>query len=385
MNLRYQVTIGTTARECRMGPGNTVSIKVGMQGRVILGPEGGNPGTVNVPLRFAVVRETIDTKVITTKLDRVAVTIPPNDSNVLFTHVAEGLDFPMPRGGEIDSYVIYIGFDPAAAGAGAQEAGAEAKAETGQARPPDRLSRSSLQDRAGTYQPRSATTVLLSARMSAITARAPALVRCAPRVGLVWLPPMKPIGTMPAACAAETPAGKSSTTMQSAGSTRILAATCRNRSGAGLPRGNVACREQVGLEEPQDPGAFEADPDAVERRRGGHAFRPAQPGQRMLDMGGGAELRRAAGAAWRRPASSAKFGGSLRLVAVSMSTSMSIGRRPAKKRATISGDTTKPARVSSVAATLATIASLSTSTPLQSKMNTGGPRYGRCRQPPPCA
>ena len=42
MNLRYQVTIGTTARECRMGPNNTVSIKVGMQGRVILGPEGGN-------------------------------------------------------------------------------------------------------------------------------------------------------------------------------------------------------------------------------------------------------------------------------------------------------------------------------------------------------
>ncbi len=60
-------------------------------------------------------------------------------------------------------------------------------------------------------------TVLLSARMSAITARAPAWVSCAPRLGLVWLPPMKPIGTMPAACAADTPAGESSTTMQSAG------------------------------------------------------------------------------------------------------------------------------------------------------------------------
>ena len=57
MNLKYQVTIGTTARECRMGPNNTVLLKVGMQGRVILGPEGGSPGTVDVPLRFAVVRE----------------------------------------------------------------------------------------------------------------------------------------------------------------------------------------------------------------------------------------------------------------------------------------------------------------------------------------
>lgn len=114
-NLRYQVTITTTARECRLGPGNTVMMKVGMQGRVILGPEGGNVSAVNVPIRFAVVRETVETKVLTTKLDRVPVTIPPNDSNVLFTHVTEGLDFPMPRGNDIDNYLVYIGFDPAGA------------------------------------------------------------------------------------------------------------------------------------------------------------------------------------------------------------------------------------------------------------------------------
>jgi hypothetical protein len=114
-NLRYQVTISTTARECRMGPNNTVSLKIGMQGRVILGPEGGNPGTIDVPLRYAVVRETLDSRVITTKLDRVPVAISPSDSNMLFSHVTEGLDFPMPRGGDIDAYVVYIGFDPAGA------------------------------------------------------------------------------------------------------------------------------------------------------------------------------------------------------------------------------------------------------------------------------
>jgi hypothetical protein len=113
MNLRYQVTIGTTARECRMGPNNTVSIKVGMQGRVILGPEGAGSNSIDVPLRFAVVRETVESKVITTKLDRVAVAVPPSDGNVLFSHVTEGLEFPMPRGGDIDNYIIYIGFDPA--------------------------------------------------------------------------------------------------------------------------------------------------------------------------------------------------------------------------------------------------------------------------------
>jgi len=113
MNLKYQVTINTTARECRMGPGNTVSLKIGMQGRVILGPEGGNTTSIDVPLRFAVVEETVDSKVIATKLDRFPVTIPPNDGNVLFSHVSEGLDFPMPKGGYADNYIIYIGFDPA--------------------------------------------------------------------------------------------------------------------------------------------------------------------------------------------------------------------------------------------------------------------------------
>ena len=34
LNLKYQVSISTTARECKL-IGNTVSIKVGMQGRVI--------------------------------------------------------------------------------------------------------------------------------------------------------------------------------------------------------------------------------------------------------------------------------------------------------------------------------------------------------------
>ena len=113
MNLRYQVTIGTTARECRLGPNNTVTIKVGMQGRVIVGPEGAGSNSIDVPLRFAVVRETVESKVITTKLDRVAVAVPPNEGNVLFSHVTEGLEFPMPRGGDLDNYIVYIGFDPA--------------------------------------------------------------------------------------------------------------------------------------------------------------------------------------------------------------------------------------------------------------------------------
>jgi hypothetical protein len=81
---------------------------------VILGPEGA-PGTINVPIRFAVVEDGIDPKTIVTKLDRVPVTVPPNDGNVLFSHVTDGLVFPMPKGAAIDSYIVYIGFDAFAA------------------------------------------------------------------------------------------------------------------------------------------------------------------------------------------------------------------------------------------------------------------------------
>jgi hypothetical protein len=110
LNLRYQVGISTTARECRV-VGTTVAMKVGVQGRIILGPAGA-PGQFDVPLRLAVVREGIESKTIATKLVLVSVTIQPNDHNVLFSHVEDDVIFPVPPGNEIDSYVVYVGFDP---------------------------------------------------------------------------------------------------------------------------------------------------------------------------------------------------------------------------------------------------------------------------------
>ena len=51
LNMRFQISMGATARECRLLPGNILSMKVGMQGRVILGPEGApgsGPRTVDI-------------------------------------------------------------------------------------------------------------------------------------------------------------------------------------------------------------------------------------------------------------------------------------------------------------------------------------------------
>ena len=110
LNLRYQVGVGQTARECRLTAG-VVTMRVGIEGRVVLGPVG-SPGNIEVPLRFAVVQEGTEPKTIATKLVRIPVTIPPEQPNVTFNHIEEGLSFPMPRGGLIDSYVVYVGFDP---------------------------------------------------------------------------------------------------------------------------------------------------------------------------------------------------------------------------------------------------------------------------------
>lgn len=113
-SLRYQVGLSTTARECRLVAPGVVGIKVGLQGRAILGPNG-QPGTIDVPIRFAVMYDGVPPRPIVTKLERIQVNMPPGDTNVLFSHVVEGLEFPMPKPAELDQYVVYIGFDPAGA------------------------------------------------------------------------------------------------------------------------------------------------------------------------------------------------------------------------------------------------------------------------------
>ena len=108
-DLRYQVSIGQTARECLVQSG-TMSIRVGVQGRVILGPMGA-AGQIGVPLRYAVVREGPEPKTIVTKFKRLTVTVPPGQTYVQFVDIEEGLTFSLPSSSELEAYVIYVGFD----------------------------------------------------------------------------------------------------------------------------------------------------------------------------------------------------------------------------------------------------------------------------------
>lgn len=108
--LRYQGTIIRTARECNVTAG-VMTMKVGVEGRVITGPAGG-PGTVDVPLRIAIVQEGVNPKPIISKFARIPVTIVSDSDRVTFAHIESEISFPMPvPAGLIDNYVVYVGFD----------------------------------------------------------------------------------------------------------------------------------------------------------------------------------------------------------------------------------------------------------------------------------
>jgi hypothetical protein len=123
MTLRYQVDFTREARECAVVGGNMV-MKVGIEGRVIVGP-GGGPGQVDVPLRMALVEETPSggTHPILTKFILIPVVIAPGQGSTVFTHIEEGVTFPLPTPtAQLDDYLIYIGFDPVSAEAQAKSA-----------------------------------------------------------------------------------------------------------------------------------------------------------------------------------------------------------------------------------------------------------------------
>jgi hypothetical protein len=116
MALKYQGTFVRAARECSLINGQ-ISMKIGVQGRIIVGPAGG-PGQVEVPLRIAVVNNmAASSKTLATKLIRIPVTVASIDQGGAFTHIEDAMTFPMPADGSLDNYIVYIGFDPIGAAA----------------------------------------------------------------------------------------------------------------------------------------------------------------------------------------------------------------------------------------------------------------------------
>jgi hypothetical protein len=110
-NVRYQGSMGQLARECAI-LGETMTMRVGIEGRVLVGPKGG-PGNVNVPIRVALVQEGSTPKAIWSKFYSVPVSIPPGASQAIFSQVEDDLTFLMPTpASQLERYVVYVGFDP---------------------------------------------------------------------------------------------------------------------------------------------------------------------------------------------------------------------------------------------------------------------------------
>ena len=109
-DLRYQLTFVELARQCFADAGN-VRMRVGVQGRAIVGPAGAS-GQVNAPIRYAVVHEGVQPKTIVTKFRRAPVTLDPVNSTT-FTDIEDDLSFPLPPLDVLQKYVVYVGFDEA--------------------------------------------------------------------------------------------------------------------------------------------------------------------------------------------------------------------------------------------------------------------------------
>ncbi len=107
--VRYQASLSQVARQCTVA-GGTLTVRIGVQGRIILGPAGG-PGQVDLPIRYAVVQEGPAPRTIATKFKHVPADVPSDKSYVVFSDVDDSLSFPMPARADLAAYMVYVGFD----------------------------------------------------------------------------------------------------------------------------------------------------------------------------------------------------------------------------------------------------------------------------------
>ena len=105
--ISHQAAIYELARECR-ATGNTMNIKVGIRGRLLLG-DAGKPGTFTVPVRIAV-RSNGNT--IYTRLMPTSVTIPADDTQAAFVVIDDAINVPITAEDPGEAYSIMVGLDP---------------------------------------------------------------------------------------------------------------------------------------------------------------------------------------------------------------------------------------------------------------------------------
>jgi hypothetical protein len=107
-SVRYQFAISQTARECAPLSNNQFSLKVGVSGRLLIGPAG-KPGAYSAPLRVTVHDENTK-KDAFTKVYKIEASVP-DAGDAPFNLVTEPIVLPMTRTELADDYTLTVGFD----------------------------------------------------------------------------------------------------------------------------------------------------------------------------------------------------------------------------------------------------------------------------------
>lgn len=104
--VRSQGAITKTARECHVVDASTLSVKVGVAGRILAGPKGG-AGKVTLPLRIAVTRQH-DNSVLFSKAFSVSTDLTAPDFGNDYSDVFDITFNVKPNDRDL---IIYVGFD----------------------------------------------------------------------------------------------------------------------------------------------------------------------------------------------------------------------------------------------------------------------------------
>jgi hypothetical protein len=113
-SVRHQFSLGDVAREC-VHVGNQLTIKVGVKGRVLLGPAG-TPGSYSAPLRIGI-RKQQGEQIAVSKVFNVGATIAPGTPGAEFMVVTEPFAVPFTTEHAADDYEVVVGFGKDAKGA----------------------------------------------------------------------------------------------------------------------------------------------------------------------------------------------------------------------------------------------------------------------------
>ena len=106
-HVRYQASITQKARECRI-TGNTLSMDIGVSGRVVAGPKG-RAGSVQLPIRIVIAKQVGGTSALYSNLFTIPVTLSPPQLNANYREVFKNVTVEV--GPDDRNLIVYVGFD----------------------------------------------------------------------------------------------------------------------------------------------------------------------------------------------------------------------------------------------------------------------------------